>query len=80
VGGDAPPRYDIWENLDGKGDAWEEHAILDVNLAGHCAVVGDVTGNGLPDIVSKPWNASEKNAVGGSPFVVFLENVSESRG
>ena len=80
VGGDAPPRYYIWENLDGKGGAWEEHVILDVNLGGHCAVVGDVTGNGLPDIVSKPWNPSEKNAVGGSAFVVFLENVSNTPG
>ena len=50
VGGQRPPRWYIWENLDGKGGAWKEHAILDVNLGGHEAVVGDVTGNGKPDV------------------------------
>jgi hypothetical protein len=39
--------------------------------------VGDVTGNGLPDILAKPWRPSPKNALGGSMYVVFLENVSE---
>jgi hypothetical protein len=78
VGGEAPPRWYIWENLDGTGGQWREHVILDVNLGGHAAVVGDVTGNGLPDIVSKPWRPSDKNALGGSMHVVFLENVSEA--
>jgi hypothetical protein len=77
VGGDAAPRYYIWENLDGKGMEWREHVILDANLGGHDSVVGDVTGNGLPDIISKPWSASKKNALGGKMFVVFLENISE---
>jgi hypothetical protein len=76
VGGEAPPRWYIWENLDGVGGEWREHVILDVNLGGHAAVVGDVTGNGLPDILSKPWRPSPKNALGGSMYVVFLENVS----
>jgi hypothetical protein len=77
VGGEAPPRWYIWENLDGVGGRWREHVILDANLGGHAAVVGDVTGNGLPDILSKPWRPSPKNALGGSMYVVFLENVSE---
>jgi len=76
VGGERPPRYYIWENLDGKGGAWQEHVILDVNLGGHAAVVGDVTGNGLLDIISKPWNAQSSNALGGKTFILFLENVS----
>ncbi len=76
VGGDGAPRWYIWENLDGKGEQWQEHVVLDANLGGHAAVVGDITGNGLPDIISKPWNASPKNALGGKMFVVFLENVS----
>ena len=50
--------------------------ILDANLGGHAAVVGDVTGNGLPDIISKPWNAQPSNALGGKTFMLFLENVS----
>jgi hypothetical protein len=76
VGGERPPRFYIWENLDGKGGAWQEHVILDANLGGHAAMVGDVTGNGLPDILAKPWNAQSTNALGGKMFVVFLENVS----
>jgi hypothetical protein len=77
VPGDAPPRYYVWENVDGKGAAWREHVILDANLGGHAAVVGDVTGNGLPDIIAKPWRPRPDNAVGGKIFVVFLENVTE---
>lgn len=77
VPGDGPPRWYIWENLDGKGQRWQEHVILDANLGGHAAVVGDVTGNGLMDIIAKPWNPRPDNAVGGRMFVVFLENVSE---
>lgn len=76
VRGEEPPRWYIWENLDGKGGAWQEHVILDANLGGHEAVVGDVTGDGRLDIVSKPWRAHPENAVDGKPFVIFLENVS----
>jgi hypothetical protein len=76
VGGERPPRWYIWENLDGKGGQWQEHVILDVNLGGHEAVVGDITGNGLRDIIAKPWTPKKTNAVGGKMFVVFLENVS----
>ena len=76
VAGENPPRWYIWENLDGKGAEWQEHMILDGNLGGHEAVVADFTGNGLPDIISKPWAPSKGNAVGGRMYVVFLENVS----
>jgi hypothetical protein len=78
VGGNRSPRWYIWENLDGKGGSWKEHIILDANLGGHAAVVGDVTGNGLPDIIAKPWNPQKTNALGGKMFVVFLENISET--
>ncbi|MGI5817747.1 MAG: FG-GAP repeat domain-containing protein [Armatimonadota bacterium] len=80
VGGEAEPRWYIWENLDGSGGAWQEHVILDANLGGHEVVVADFTGNGRPDLIGKPWRAQEGNAVGGRTFVVFLENVSEPRG
>jgi hypothetical protein len=79
VAGERPPRWYIWENLDGKGGAWQEHVILDANLGGHEAVVGDITGNGLPDVISKPWAPREGNAVGGRMFVVYLENVPVRR-
>ena len=76
VPGDGPPRWYIWENVDGAGAQWKEHVILDANLGGHQALVGDITGNGTLDIIAKPWTASEKNGVGGKMFVVFLENQS----
>lgn len=77
VGGEEPPRWYIWENVDGVGGAWQEHVIFDGNLGGHLAVVGDVTGDGLPDVISKPWRTQPGNAVEGKMYVVFLENVSE---
>jgi hypothetical protein len=77
IRGEAGPRWYIWENIDGKGADWREHVILDANLGGHEAVVGDVTGNGRLDVIAKPWHAAEDNAVGGDMFVLFLENISE---
>jgi uncharacterized protein (DUF2141 family) len=78
VPGESAPRYYIWENVDGSGVQWQEHVILDVNLGGHAAVMGDVTGNGLPDIIAKPWNPRNDNAVGGKIFILFLENLGLS--
>ena len=78
VRGDATPRFYIWENLDGRGGAWQEHVIFDGNLGGHEAVVGDVTGNGWPDIIAKPWQPHPDNALGGRMFILFLENLGVS--
>jgi hypothetical protein len=75
VGGEKPPRWYVWENLDGRGGAWQEHTILDANLGGHATMVGDVTGNGLLDVISKPWRPRPGNAVDGKMYVVFLENL-----
>jgi len=75
IGGEEPPRFYIWENVDGKGGEWKEHVILDVNLGGHAALIGDISGNGLPDIITKPWRPGPNNAVGGKPFVMYLENL-----
>ena len=75
VAGEAYPCWYIWENVDGRGQKWKEHVILDANLGGHEAVIGDVTGNGLPDIIAKPWNPRSQNAVGGKMFVLLLENL-----
>ncbi|MCJ7738100.1 MAG: VCBS repeat-containing protein, partial [Anaerolineae bacterium] len=77
VPGDCPPRTYIYENVDGRGITWREHVILDAGLGCHALVAGDVTGNGKLDILGKPWRASPDNAVDGSMFVVFLENVSD---
>ena len=78
VPGERPPRYYIWENVDGLGGAWREHVILDANLGGHAAVVGDMTGDGRPDIIAKPWHPRAENALGGKMFVVVLENAGAS--
>lgn len=75
VPGDAAPRYYIWENLDGAGGKWQEHIIFDGNLGGHALVAGDVTGNGQPDLLAKPWRASSSNALSGKMFILFLENI-----
>ena len=77
VRGAAPPRWYIWENVDGRGHQWREHVILDVNLGGHECVAGDVTGDGKLDILGKPWVPHKDNALGGKSFVVFLENLSD---
>ena len=77
VPGDEDPRWYIWENVDGKGKLWREHVILDANLGGHEAVVGDVTGNGVLDIIGKPWAPRRENSLDGKMFILFLENISD---
>jgi hypothetical protein len=77
VPGEDAPRYFIWENVDGRGQTWREHVILDVNLGGHAAVVGDISGKGRPDIIAKPWNPRPDNALSGKMHILFLENVSD---
>lgn len=77
--GEEKPRYFLWENLGVAYDgllSWREHVIADVNLGGHEIVAGDVTGNGMLDIVGKPWNPSPNNALGGRGYVLFLHNVT----
>lgn len=82
--GEESPRYFLYENL-GVGPAWDgpaatvrfkEHVIADINLGGHEDAIGDVTGDGKIDIVSKPWATSPKNALGGRAYVLILENLS----
>ncbi len=71
--GAKPPRWFIWENVDGKGQL-VERVILDANLGGHEAVVGDVDGDGDLDICAKPWTPNAKNAIGGRNHFDYLEN------
>lgn len=75
VRGEAGPRFYIWENVDGYGEIWQEHVILDMNLGGHATVIGDITGSGTLDMFTKPWRASRKNALKGKMYAMFLENV-----
>jgi hypothetical protein len=73
------PRWFVWENVNGKGD-FVEHVVLDANLGGHHAVVGDVDGDGDLDICSKAWRPAEWNANGGKNHFDFLENVAPQGG
>jgi len=75
IPGDKPPRWFIWENVDGKGQKFVEHVILDANLGGHAAVAGDFDGDGDLDIIAKLWRPRKDNANGGKNHVDFLENL-----
>jgi hypothetical protein len=77
--GEDEPLALLWENLGEGFDGtilFYEHVIADVNLGGHETVCGDMTGNGRIDIITKPWSASENNAVDGNAFILFLENIT----
>jgi len=63
-------RWFIWENVDGKGQVWKQHIILEGPEC-HEAVAADVDGDGDIDICSKPWNGD---------LHVYLRNMlSESK-
>jgi hypothetical protein len=74
IRGERQPRWFIWENVDGRGAHFVERVILDKGLGGHEAVVGDVTGNGAPDICSKLWRPRPDNANEGRNHADFLRN------
>jgi hypothetical protein len=75
IKGDRPPRWFIWENVDGKGANFVERVILDNGLGGHEAVVADVDGDGDLDICSKLWRPRADNANNGRNHADFLENL-----
>jgi len=77
IAGDKPPRWFIWENMDGKGEKFVERVILDDNLGGHEAVAADFDGDGDVDLVGKLWRPRKDNANGGRNHVDFLENLLE---
>jgi hypothetical protein len=66
------PRFVIFEN---QGDRFAERIILDAQLGGHEAVVGDVDGDGDIDICSKAWGPLPWNANGGKMHADYLENL-----
>ena len=74
IAGVRPPRWFIWENVDGKGASFVERVILDAALGGHEAIVGDVDGDGDLDICSKLWRPRKDNANEGRNHADFLEN------
>jgi hypothetical protein len=74
--GDLPPRWFVWENVDGTGK-FCERVVLDANLGAHEAVCGDVDADGDLDICSKVWQPIESNANGGRNHFDFLENLAK---
>jgi hypothetical protein len=55
----AAPRAYIWENLDGKGGAWQEH-IVNSGKQEHDAAGADMDGDGDIDILIKTWGEGEQ--------------------
>ncbi|MHC4533499.1 MAG: FG-GAP-like repeat-containing protein [Planctomycetota bacterium] len=53
-----PHKWFIWENLDGRGEKFEQHEILSGKRC-HEAKAADVDRDGDIDICSKPWNGNE---------------------
>jgi hypothetical protein len=70
----AAPRFYLLENIDGKAARWREHMILDSKLGGHDIQVGDVDGDGDPDIASKVWRPWPGSANSGRFHADWLEN------
>jgi hypothetical protein len=79
VSGPRPPRWFIWENVDGKGARFVENVIFDGGLGGHEAVVADVDNDGDPDICSKLWSPRSDNANGGRNHADYLENLRKTK-
>jgi len=70
----ATPRWFIWENQGGDPPQFEERVIFDGELGGHDARIGDITGNGRVDIITKVWKPWEGNANDGREHVSLLVN------
>ena len=66
------PRWFVFENLG--GSEFVERVIFDGGLGGHDILVGDVDGDGDPDVVSKIWKRRADNANGGRFHADFFEN------
>jgi hypothetical protein len=71
IPGARPPRWFIWENVDGRGGDFRERVILDNGLGGHEAVVADVDRDGDLDICSKLWRPRKDNANGGETMRIM---------
>jgi hypothetical protein len=71
----ATPRWYVWTRSD---DRWREQVILDANLGGHEAWIGDVDGDGDIDIISKTWRSGiyPGSANNGFAHLDYLENLT----
>ncbi len=73
----AGPRWFVWENLG--GGKFEERVIFEGGLGGHDVLVGDIDGDGDPDLVSKIWGAWSENANQGKVHADWFENLTKRR-
>lgn len=74
----APPRWFVWENLDGRARRFAERVILDERLGGHDVILADVDGDGDLDVLSKIWRRWKENANSGRFHADWLENLARS--
>jgi hypothetical protein len=64
--------------MDGRGGRFERRTILE-GLGAHNAIVGDMDGDGDPDIVSKEFAPASWNRLEGGQHADLLENRSQPR-
>lgn len=67
------PRWYIYTNRE---DKWEEDVLFDIGLGGHDIIIGDVDGDGDPDVVNKVWNPWKGSANKGRSHADFIENLT----
>jgi hypothetical protein len=51
---EPPHKVTVWENIDIKKNEWKEHIVAETGS--HNARVGDIDGDGMPDIIGSNWN------------------------
>ena len=51
---EPPHKVAVWENVEIKKNEWREHILAETGS--HNARVGDVNGDGLPDVIGSNWN------------------------
>jgi hypothetical protein len=71
--GGVAPRWFLWVNLG--GGRFREQVVLDERLGGHDVQLGDIDGDGDPDLASKVWSRWPGNANAGLAHVDWLENL-----